>query len=87
MTGTNRVGTGAARQAFAPIVVLALGWSAAVARAQPAFPPPENPLHLVATRAAGPIVVDGRLAWVSDTSNPVMLDAPTTGLSVMVVAA
>ena len=61
MTGTNRVGTGAARQAFAPIVVLALGWSAAVARAQPAFPPPKNPLHLVATRAAGPIVVDGRL--------------------------
>ncbi len=33
------------------------------------------------------IVVDGRLAWVSDTHNPVTLDAPTTGLSVMVVAA
>ena len=43
--------------------------------------------HPVRASLSAQIVVEGRLAWVSDTSNPVMLDAPTTGLSVMVVAA
>ena len=41
--------------------------------------------HPVQASLSARIEIDGRLAWISDTNNPVTLDAPTTGLSVMVV--